>query len=294
MNEILDALLRALAFGTPLLLASLGAIVNERAGVVNLGVEGMMALGALAGFAVAYGGGLSGGGVGGNLWLAVLAAMLVGALAALLHAFVTITMRANQFVSGLALTLLGLGVAGLLGKAFEGFPLSRQPPQWPFTAGAIGLALLLAGVLQYTRIGLTLRSVGENPAAADVLGLNVGAVRYAAVAVGGALAGLAGAYLSLVYRPSWTDGMTGGLGWIAVALVIFVGWNPLRAVFGAVFFGLLYYLQFRLQGQSPVPTEFFSAMPYLLVIVVLGIAGLRGQQGAAPEALGRPYTRGER
>lgn len=289
MNEILDALLRALAFGTPLLLASLGAIVNERAGVVNLGVEGMMALGALAGFAVAYGGGM-----GGNLWLAVLAAMLVGALAALLHAFVTITMRANQFVSGLALTLLGLGLTGLLGKAFEGFPLFNQPPQWPFTAGAIGLALLLAGVLQYTRIGLTLRSVGENPAAADVLGLNVGAVRYASVAVGGALAGLAGAYLSLVYRPSWTDGMTGGLGWIAVALVIFVGWNPLRAVFGAVFFGLLYYLQFRLQGQSFIPTEFFSAMPYLLVIVVLGIAGLRGQQGAAPEALGRPYTRGER
>ena len=289
MNEILDALLRALAFGTPLLLASLGAIVNERAGVVNLGVEGMMALGALAGFAVAYGGGM-----GGNLWLAVFAAMLVGALAALLHAFVTITMRANQFVSGLALTLLGLGLTGLLGKAFEGFPLFNQPPQWPFTAGAIGLALLLAGVLQYTRIGLTLRSVGENPAAADVLGLNVGAVRYASVAVGGALAGLAGAYLSLVYRPSWTDGMTGGLGWIAVALVIFVGWNPLRAVFGAVFFGLLYYLQFRLQGQSFIPTEFFSAMPYLLVIVVLGIAGLRGQQGAAPEALGRPYTRGER
>ena len=113
VNEILDALLRALAFGTPLLLASLGAIVNERAGVVNLGVEGMMALGALAGFAVAYGGGM-----GGNLWLAVLAAMLVGALAALLHAFVTITMRANQFVSGLALTLLGLGLAGLLGKQF--------------------------------------------------------------------------------------------------------------------------------------------------------------------------------
>ena len=130
MNEILDALLRALAFGTPLLLASLGAIVNERAGVVNLGVEGMMALGALAGFAVAYGGGLSGGGGGGTLWLAVLAAMLVGALAALLHAFVTITLRANQFVSGLALTLLGLGLAGLLGKAFEGFPLFNQPPHF--------------------------------------------------------------------------------------------------------------------------------------------------------------------
>jgi len=207
---------------------------------------------------------------------------------------VTITLRANQFVSGLSLTLLGLGLSGLLGKKFEGFPLFNQPPQWPFTVGAIVLAVVLGGVLQFTRVGLTLRSVGENPAAADVLGLNVGLVRYAAVAVGGALAGLAGAYLSLVYRPSWTDGMTAGLGWIAVALVIFVGWSPLRAVFGSVFFGLLYYLQFRLQGQSPVPTEVFSAMPYVLVIVVLGIAGLRGQQGAAPEALGQPYTRGER
>ncbi|ULH14867.1 ABC transporter permease [Deinococcus sp. KNUC1210] len=289
MHELLDALFRALAFGTPLLLASLGAIVNERAGVVNLGVEGMMALGALSGFAVAYGGGM-----GGNLWLAVLAAMAAGAAAAALHAFVTITMRANQFVSGLALTLLGLGVAGLLGKKFEGFPLFNQPPQWPFTVGAIVLALVLAFVLQSTRLGLTLRSIGENPAAADVLGLNVTLFRYLAVAFGGALAGLAGAYLSLVYRPSWTDGMTAGLGWIAVALVIFVGWSPLRAIFGAIFFGLLYYLQFRLQGQSPIPTEFFSAMPYLLVIVVLAIAGLRGQQGSAPESLGLPYTRGER
>ncbi|MFC4454323.1 ABC transporter permease [Deinococcus sonorensis] len=289
MDELLNALTRALAFGTPLLLASLGAIINERAGVVNLGVEGMMALGALAGFAVAYGGGM-----GGSLVLAILAAMAAGALAGLLHAFVTITLRANQFVSGLALTLLGLGVAGMLGKPYEGFPLFNQPPQWPFTVGAIALAAVLAFVFQGTRFGLTLRSVGENPAAADVLGLNVGLVRYLGVMAGGALAGLAGAYLSLVYRPSWTDGMTAGLGWIAVALVIFVGWSPLRAVLGSIFFGLLYYLQFRLQGQSPVPTEFFSAMPYLLVVVVLAFAGLRGQQGAAPEALGRPYTRGER
>lgn len=289
MNELTDALLRALAFGTPLLIASLGAIVNERAGVVNLGVEGMMALGALSGFAVAYGGGM-----GGNLWLAVLAAMAAGALAATLHAFVTITLRANQFVSGLALTLLGVGLAGMLGKKFEGFPLFNQPPQWPFTVGAIVLAGVLALIFSGTRLGLTLRSVGENPAAADVLGLNVNLVRYGAMAFGGALAGLAGAYLSLVYRPSWTDGMTAGLGWIAVALVIFVGWNPLRAVVGALFFGLLYYLQFRLQGQSPIPTELFSAMPYLLVVLVLAFAGLRGQQGSAPESLGRPYTRGER
>ena len=288
MEEFLSALLRAFSFGTPLLLASLGAIVNERSGVVNLGVEGMIALGALAGFAVAY--------QGGGIWLAVGAAMLAGAVAASLHAFVTITLRANQFVSGLALTMLGVGMAGLLGKRFEGLPLflDPQPGEWPFTVFAILLAALLALVLQGTRPGLVLRSVGENPAAADVLGLNVARVRYGAVAFGGALAGLAGAYLSIVYRQTWTDNMSAGLGWIAVALVIFVGWSPLRAVFGAVFFGLLFYLQFSLQGNSPIPTEVFSAMPYVLVIVVLALAGWRGQQGAAPEALGRPYTRGER
>ncbi|WP_018466569.1 ABC transporter permease [Calidithermus timidus] len=290
MEEIWNALSRALSFGTPLLLASLGAIINERAGVVNLGVEGMMAVGALAAFAVAYG---SGAGEG-NLYLAVVAAALAGTLLSLLHAFASITLRANQFVSGLALSMIGLGVAGLLGKRFEGFPLFNQAPEWPFTLGAVLLALVLAFGLAYTRLGLVVRSVGENPGAADALGIDVLRVRYLAVAFGGAMAGLAGAFLSLAYRPSWTDGMTVGLGWIAVALVIFVGWSPLRAIGGAVFFGLLYYLQFRLQGQSGIPTEFFAAMPYLLVIVVLALAGLRRVQGAAPEALGRPYQRGER
>ncbi|RIH80485.1 urea ABC transporter, permease protein UrtB [Calidithermus terrae] len=290
MEEIWNALGRALSFGTPLLLASLGAIINERAGVVNLGVEGMMAVGALAGFAVAYGSGAG----DGNLYLAVAAAAGAGVLASLLHAFAAITLRANQFVSGLALTMIGLGVAGLLGKRFEGFPLFNQALEWPFTVGAVLMALGLAFALAYTRLGLVLRSVGENPAAADALGIDVVRVRYLAVAFGGALAGLAGAFLSLAYRPSWTDGMTVGLGWIAVALVIFVGWSPLRAIGGAVFFGLLYYLQFRLQGQSGIPTEFFAAMPYLLVIAVLALAGLRRVQGAAPEALGQPYQRGER
>jgi simple sugar transport system permease protein len=284
-----EALVRALSFGTPLLLASLGAIVNERSGVVNLGVEGMMAVGALAAFSIAYGGG-----TGGNLWLAVLLAMLVGASLALLHAFVTITLKANQFVSGLALTMLGLGISGLLGKRFEGMPLFNQAAEWPFVVTGIAVALGLSLLFYTTRVGLVLRSTGENPAAVDVLGINVLLVRYIAVALGGALAGLAGAFLSIAYRPSWTDGMTAGLGWIAVALVIFVGWNPLRAIAGAVFFGWLYFLQFALQGKVPIPTEFFSLMPYLLVIVVLALTGIRSRQGAAPEALGRPYNRGER
>ncbi|WP_221088387.1 ABC transporter permease [Deinococcus aquaedulcis] len=293
---ILEALARALAVGTPLLLACLGAILNERAGVVNLGVEGLMAVGALAAFAVAASA------PDANLWLAVGAAMAAGALLAGLHALATVTLRANQFVSGLALALIGTGTAGLLGKRFEGLPLFNKVPDWtvfgvalsPFTVAALALAAGLAFWLSATRAGLTLRSVGENPAAADVLGVNVALVRVLAVLGGGALAGLAGAFLSLAYRSSWADNMTAGLGWIAVALVIFVGWRPLRAVLGALFFGFLYYLQFRLQGSSPVPTEVFSAMPFVLVLVVLALAGVRGQAGDAPAALGRPYVRGER
>ncbi|WNG28781.1 ABC transporter permease [Cystobacter fuscus] len=286
IDEMLQALLRALSFGTPLLLACLGALVNERAGVVNLGVEGMMALGALTAFGVAT--------ETESLGLAVALSLVAGALAALLHGFVTLTLRANAYVSGLALTMLGLGVSGLLGNRYEGAILMEPAPELPFTVAAGVLAVGLWAFLYATRPGLVLRSVGENPAAADVLGVSVGAVRYLAVAVGGALAGLAGAFLSLAYRPAWTDGMTAGLGWIAVALVIFVGWSPPRAVLGSVFFGLLYYLQFRLQDQSRVPTELFAAMPYLLVVGVLALAGLRRTQGSAPASLGKPYHRGER
>lgn len=295
-NLILEALVRALAVGTPLLLACLGAILNERGGVVNLGVEGLMAVGALAAFAVASSS------PDANLWVAVGASMLAGALLAALHAFATVTLRANQFVSGLALALIGTGAAGLLGKKYEGLPLFNKVQDWhlggfaisPFTVAALLLAAGLAFYLNSTRSGLTLRSVGENPAAADVLGVNVGLVRWLAVMAGGALAGLAGAFLSLSYRASWSDNMTGGLGWIAVALVIFVGWRPLRAILGSIFFGFLYYLQFRLQGNSPIPPEVFSAMPFVLVLVVLALAGRRGQAGDAPAALGRAYVRGER
>lgn len=295
-NVLLEALVRALAVGTPLLLACLGALINERAGIVNLGVEGLMAVGALAAFAVASKS------PDASLWAAVGAAMLAGAALSALHAFATVTLRANQFVSGLALAMIGTGAAGLLGKKFEGLPLFNKVPDWnlggftlsPFTLAALVLAGLLAFYLNSTRGGLTLRSVGENPAAADVLGVNVGLVRWLAVMGGGALAGLAGAFLALSYRASWADNMTAGLGWIAVALVIFVGWNPLRAVLGSVFFGFLYYLQFRLQGNSPIPPEVFSAMPFVLVLVVLALAGRRGQAGNAPAALGRVYVRGER
>lgn len=274
-----EALLRAVLFGTPILLATLGALLSERSGVVQLGVEGMMALSALAAFAAA----LALGPVPG-----VFLGVLVGASLGLFHGIFTVTLRANQFVAGLALSALGLGASGLLGKRYEGLPLPAPLPEGGFALLGLLFALLLHAFLFYTRMGLYLRSVGENPKAADLFGVSVDGVRYLALGVGGGLIGLGGAYLSLAYRPAWTDGMTAGLGWVAVALVILAAWRPLRALFGAYFFGLLFFLQFRLQGSVPIPSEAFAAMPYLLVILVLTLSG----RARAPRALGMPFERG--
>jgi len=284
MNEVFSALERAAVLGAPLLIATLGEVYAERAGVTNLGVEGMMAMGALGAFAAAQ--------ATGNPWLGILAALVVGGLSSLLHAFVSISLRANQFVSGLALSLLGVGTAGLLGKRFEGQPLENPLPEWVFLAFGLVLTGLLTLHLYRTRGGLILRSSGENPASVDALGINVFRVRYLAVCFGGVLAGLAGAFYPLASSPSWSDGITGGQGWIAVALTIFALWNPARALFGALFFGLLYYLAFRL--QNTIPSEFLQMMPFLLVIVALALGGLAKRRGAAPEALGLAYARGER
>lgn len=278
------ALLRAASFGTPLLLATLGEVCAERAGVVNLGVEGMMALGALAAFVVAQG--------SGSPALGLAAALAAAGAAALVHAVVAVSLRANQFVAGLALTLLGLGLSGLLGQGWEGIPAARPLPEEPFGLAALALAVGLWFVMFRTRPGLWLRACGENPAAADAMGVPVAAVRYAAVVLGGLLAGAAGAYLSLAYRPSWTDGMTAGLGWIAVALTIFALWHPLWAVAGSLLFGTMYHLAYRLQDR--LAPELLLALPYLLVIVVLALAAAGRFQVNAPQALGLPYARGQR
>ncbi|WP_243094573.1 ABC transporter permease [Thermus thalpophilus] len=274
-----EALVRAVLFGTPILLAALGALLAERSGVVNLGVEGIMALSALAAFAVALDVGP---------FLGVVAGVGAGVALALFLGLFAITLRANPFVAGLAVAALGLGASGMLGKRYEGVPLQKVLPEVPLALLALLLALVLHLLLYRSRFGLYLRSVGENPKAADLFGVNVEGVRYLALGLGGGLIGLGGAYLSLAYRPSWTDGMTAGLGWVAIALVILAAWEPLRAVFGAYLFGLLFFLQFRLQGSVPIPSEAFAAMPYLLVILVLALSG----RSRAPKALGQPFERG--
>jgi len=283
---VLNTIIRGLALGTPLLWAALGEVYAERSGVVNLGVEGMMILGAFSAFALAQ--------TTGDPLLGLLLAAGAGAAGALLHAFVTITLRANQYVSGLALTMLGLGLSALLGRRWEGLPLLETLPEVSaFTYLSLLLAVALWFVLYHTRWGMVVRSAGEAPAAVDTLGVNVALVRYLAVVFGGALAGVGGGFLSVAYRPSWTEGMTNGLGWIAIAIAIFASWDPLRAVAGAFLFGALFHLSFRL--QTWVAPEPLQMMPFAFTILVLAATARRGGRArGAPEALGVPYVRGER
>ena len=284
---VVNTIIRGLALGTPLVWAALGEVYAERSGVVNLGVEGMMILGAFAAFALAQS--------TGHPYLGLLLAAGAGGAAALLHAFLVISLRANQYVSGLALAMFGLGLSALLGRRWEGLPLLTTLPEISLlTYGGLALAVVLWFILYHTRWGIIVRSAGEAPAAVDIMGVNVFLVRYLAVVFGGALAGVGGGLLSVAYRPSWTEGMTVGLGWIAIAIAIFASWDPLRAVAGAFFFGALFHLSFRLQTWiSPEPLQM---MPFAFTILVLALTTGRrgaGMQGA-PEALGLPYVRGER
>ncbi|MEW6566921.1 MAG: ABC transporter permease [Chloroflexota bacterium] len=306
IDFILSALRAAIPAGTPLLFGTLGEVYAERSGVLNLGVEGMMIMGSVTAFGVVYS--------TGDVWLGMLAAAMAGALLALIHAFASITLRVNQVVSGLALTMLGLGVSGILGRGYVGRPLavSVNPVNIPILSDipvvgpllfrydplvyiALILAPLLWFVLNHTRWGLSLRSVGEDPATADSLGVNVMAVRYLAVTFGGAMAGLGGAYLSIVYAPAWIEGMTAGAGWIVIALTIFSTWDPLRALLGAYLFGGVRVLQYRLQplGISP---NLLAMLPFIFtILILLASAGeaIRRHIGA-PRALMQPYSREER
>jgi ABC-type uncharacterized transport system permease subunit len=302
---IIATLSRSLAYGTPLLLGTLGEIYTERSGVLNLGVEGMMIMGAYSAFTTAY--------ITGSPWLGILMAAVVGGAFSLIHAFTSVTLKANQVVSGLSLTMLGLGLSGVFGRGWEGKPLPVSLPKItvsglskiPFLGSVlfegqnliVYLSILLVPLLWYilyrTRIGITIRSVGESPATADSLGINVDRVRYMCVILGGILAGVAGGYLSVAYRPAWTEGMTAGIGWIVIALTIFAFWNPAYGMLGAYLFAALYHLSYRLQPW--VSPELLKAMPYAFAILVL-IFVSRGtliKRMGAPAALTLPYTRGE-
>lgn len=275
-------LLSIVTSATPLLVAALGELVTERSGVLNLGVEGMMIMGAVSGFAFGI--------MTGNPYLGMLGAIVTGALFSLVFAFMTITLVTNQVATGLALTILGLGVSGLWGEAFVGIPGVRMQPieipllsQIPFIGKLLFAQdlifyisiLLLAGVsffLFRSRAGLTLRAVGDNHVSAHALGISVAKTRYLAVMFGGACSGLAGGHLSLVYTSQWIENMTSGRGWIALALVVFASWRPTRVLIGAYLFGAMGILQLHIQAQGvKIPSQFLSALPYIATVVVLVI-----------------------
>jgi ABC-type uncharacterized transport system permease subunit len=300
---LLSVAVRTLVAGTPLLLGTLGEVLAERSGVLNLGVEGMMAIGAVTGYLAAL--------ASGSPWVGLAAAVAAGALISGVHAFVSVSLKANQVVSGLALSMLGLGMASLFGKPYIGRPLPvklevlRVPlladlpvlgpvlfARDPVFYLSVLLGLVFWFLVSRTRWGIEVRSVGENPAAADAAGVSVNGLRYLCTLLGGALAGLAGAYLSLAYSNSWMDGMTAGRGWIVIALTIFALWRPARAFLGAYLFGVIFVLQYLLQPLG-IPPNLLGMLPYLATLTVLVIGGLRADHRnlAAPAALGEPFLK---
>ena len=295
-------LLTIITASTPLLIAAVGELVAERSGVLNLGVEGMMAMGAACSFAAAV--------AFNSTLLGVFCGALAGALMAALFALVVLGFAANQVGSGLALTILGLGLSGLIGAPFVG---SRRDPIAPLTVpglsdlpgvgrilfsqdafvyGSLALTLATALFLARSRPGLMVRSVGENHTSAHALGLPVLKTRLLAILFGGACAGLAGAYLSLVYTRFWSPGMTAGRGWIALALVVFAAWRPGWVLVGAYIFGAATVLQLHAQAaQFGVPSQALSAVPYLATILALLVLSIRhGRAIGAPGSLGAPFV----
>ncbi|PKL18626.1 MAG: ABC transporter permease [Spirochaetae bacterium HGW-Spirochaetae-5] len=301
----------AVVAGTPLLYAILGELITEKSGQLNLGVEGMMLMGAVIGFKMAI--------ITGNPYLALLGAMAAGGFGAIIYAVLTVTFRANQVVSGLTLTIFGTGFASFMGQGLMGeivppdmklffadfkIPFLGDIPilgQIFFNQGILVysgyLLTIIAGLYIYrTQIGLNLRAVGENTAAADAAGIHVSLYKYVHVIIGGVLCGLAGAYLSLVYIPSWQENVTAGRGWIAVALVIFCKWNPYRVMMGAFLFGGLDIIGFRIQKfDIHISQYIIDLLPYIVTIVILILVSVRkSHSGSAPASLGVSYFREER
>jgi len=301
----LTAILAAtIVAGTPLVIAALGELVTEKSGVLNLGAEGIMAVGAVAAFAAAH--------HSGSAFTGALAGIGAGALMSLLFAFLTLTLMANQVASGLALSIFGVGLSAFIGKAYESATLPAVPAlRLPLLADipVLGRAmfdqqalvylswLLFAGIawfLYRSRPGLRLRAVGESPASAHAIGSPVIRIRYLATLFGGAMGGLAGAFLSVFYTPLWTEGMVAGRGWIALALVVFATWRPARVLVGAYLFGGVMIAQLFVQGsgaQLEIPSQFLSSLPYWATIVVLVLISrnVNTIRLNSPASLGEPY-----
>ncbi|WP_432665504.1 ABC transporter permease [Wukongibacter baidiensis] len=309
--DITAFLKAAVQSGTPLLFATLGEIMTEKSGNLNLGVEGMMLVGAVVGFQVGL--------VTSNPFLALLGACVAGAVSALIFAFLTVTLKANQVVTGLSLTILGTGFSGFAGKALVGEIVPDQIKEFfkPLVIPVLGkipvigevffshnlfvylgyaISLGLGIYLYHTRKGLNLRMVGENPSAADASGINVDLYKYVHILIGGALCGLGGAYLSLVYVPAWQENVTAGRGWIAVALVIFTTWSPYKALIGSYFFGGLDIIGFRLQKYDIKISQYiFDMLPYIVTILVLiMVSTKKSKEHMPPKGLGNAYFREER
>jgi len=305
MNEFALLLAASLSAGTVLAIAALGLLINERAGIVNLGAEGMMLVAAIAGFATAV--------HTHNDWLAFAAGAGAGALLAAAFGFLVIWLNTNQYATGLALSLFGTGFSAFVGIAytqeklaeraqfaipgladlpFVGPALFRQHPMVYLT---VVLTVALAWFLYRSRAGLVLRSIGESPESAHALGYPVRRIRLAAVMAGGALCGVAGAYLSVIYTPLWVEGMTAGKGWIALALTTFATWRPARVLLGAYLFGGVTMLQFHLQGEGvQIPSQWLSMLPYLSTIVVLVLISRNPNfiRVNMPASLGKPFFPG--
>jgi len=294
--------LTIISAATPLVYAAIGELMVEKSGVLNLGVEGMMLAGAVSGFAVAH--------ISGSALLGVTAGVIAGMLMALIFAFLTLSLRASQVATGLALTIFGIGLSALLGQpligiAYEGIPtyslpyLSDIPVLGPLlfqhnllVYGSFLLVLAVSYFLKYTRAGLIVRAVGDSPDAAHALGYPVLMVRYLATLFGGACAGLAGCYLSMAYAPMWVESMSAGRGWIALALVVFATWQPSRLLFGAYLFGGITILQLHAQAIGiNVPSQLMSMLPYIATIIVLVLISRdRGRiRKNAPASIGQTF-----
>ena len=305
MDSTALLLAATLSAGTVLAIAALGLLINEKAGIVNLGAEGMMLCAALAGFVTVV--------HTGNSWLGFGAGMLAGALLAALFGVLVIWLNTNQYATGLALSLFGAGFSAFAGTRYvqEKLPEQSQYPipfladlpfvgpaffrQHPMVYLTIALTLGLIWFLYRTRAGLVLRSVGESPESAHALGYPVRRIRLAAVMVGGSLCGLAGAYVSVVYTPLWVEGMIAGKGWIALALTTFATWRPARVLLGAYLFGGVTMLQFHLQGLGvDIPSQFLTMLPYLATIVVLVLISRNPQwiRLNMPSSIGKPFHPG--